>query len=105
VYHFNDNSTISILPAHSTNKLTAVVDAFLNGIKLPFTMPKDLANGCTQGLQNTKCPLEAQQAVRYHLSAPVNAPVSNVTVTIEFSLLDETKAIISCVRVDILLIK
>jgi ML domain len=91
--------------AHETKKLTALVEAYLGDVKLPFEMPKALTNACGVGLQNAKCPIDQLQVVRYHLSAPVNAPVADVTVTLEFSLMDENRDVVSCVRVDVRLVK
>lgn len=82
----------------ATNTLKAKVIPRLAGLVIPYELPKEHQDGC-QKLNNAKCPLEANQRVEASGDVPVESPVSNVKVNIEFQLHADS-GIAVCFKID-----
>lgn len=83
--------------AEEIQKLRAHARAFLEGVQLPYEVPKEDFDAC-KFLKNATCPLQKGEIVHYELIVPVNAPVTGPTVDMEFELIADNEIIIFCIR-------
>uniref|UniRef100_A0A182KBS6 MD-2-related lipid-recognition domain-containing protein n=1 Tax=Anopheles christyi TaxID=43041 RepID=A0A182KBS6_9DIPT len=88
------NFSVRFAPTFPTNTLTVDVRASLLGLFLPYEVPEHLRNGCNN--INTSCPLPAGQSVTLTGNAPVEAPLTGVTVTMEFEITGDGGQVAVC---------
>ncbi|XP_053671887.1 uncharacterized protein LOC128722090 [Anopheles nili] len=88
------NFSVRFAPTFPTNSLTVDVRASLLGLFLPYEVPESLRNGCNN--INTSCPLTAGQSVTLTGNAPVEAPLTGVTVTMEFEITGDGGQVAVC---------
>jgi ML domain len=86
--------TMEFVAAFPAKKLTNQVNAFVMGINTGYKLPDKSLNACS-GIQ---CPLLGGESLGYGLSVPVQAPMTGVTVTIEYTLLADDKKVMLCFR-------
>ena len=94
-------STIEIdfVVARGATSMTAVVRAFMGIIEIPYDLPPEAADGCSNLIAGA-CPVTAGEEVSYRLQMAVDAPINNIPVTIEGSMYDETNTLIACFSMD-----
>lgn len=85
------------LIAEETENLRAHARAFLEGVLLPYDVPKEDLDAC-KFLKNASCPLQKGEIVHYELIAPVDAPMAGPTVDLEFELIGDNSKIVFCLR-------
>uniref|UniRef100_A0A182XW59 MD-2-related lipid-recognition domain-containing protein n=1 Tax=Anopheles stephensi TaxID=30069 RepID=A0A182XW59_ANOST len=88
------NFSVRFAPTFPTNTLTVDVRASLLGLFLPYEVPEHLRNGCNN--INQSCPLSAGQSVTLTGNAPVEAPLTGVTVTMEFEITGDGGQVAVC---------
>uniref|UniRef100_A0A182JJH2 MD-2-related lipid-recognition domain-containing protein n=1 Tax=Anopheles atroparvus TaxID=41427 RepID=A0A182JJH2_ANOAO len=88
------NFSVRFAPSFPTNSLTVDVRASLLGLFLPYEVPDHLRNGCNN--IDTSCPLTAGQSVTLSGNAPVEAPLTGVTVTMEFEITGDGGQVAVC---------
>ncbi|XP_035778327.1 uncharacterized protein LOC118459236 [Anopheles albimanus] len=88
------NFSVRFAPTFPTSSLTVDVRASLLGLFLPYEVPEHLRNGCNN--INTSCPLAAGQSVTLTGNAPVEAPLTGVTVTMEFEITGDGGQVATC---------
>ncbi|KAG4076398.1 hypothetical protein HA402_005841 [Bradysia odoriphaga] len=93
----NIHFAINFEVPEETEKLRAHAKAFLEGVLLPYDVPKEDLDAC-KFLKNATCPLQKGEIVHYELIAPVNAPMAGPTVDLEFELIGDDDKIAFCVR-------
>lgn len=87
----------------ATKSLTAKVIPRVAGLVIGFELPEEHRDGC-QKLTNAKCPLAANQSVQAAGDVPVESPISNVKVNIEFQLLSDSGVAV-CFKIDAKVVK
>uniref|UniRef100_A0A182PSP0 MD-2-related lipid-recognition domain-containing protein n=1 Tax=Anopheles epiroticus TaxID=199890 RepID=A0A182PSP0_9DIPT len=88
------NFSVRFAPTFPTSTLTVDVRASLLGLFLPYEVPDHLRNGCNN--INASCPLVAGQSVTLTGTAPVEAPLTGVTVTMEFEITGDGGQVAVC---------
>ncbi|XP_058117074.1 mite group 2 allergen Lep d 2-like [Anopheles ziemanni] len=88
------NFSVRFAPTFPTSSLTVDVRASLLGLFLPYEVPENLRNGCNN--IDTSCPLTAGQSVTLTGNAPVEAPLTGVTVTMEFEIVGDGGQVAVC---------
>ncbi|XP_058446646.1 uncharacterized protein LOC131427459 [Malaya genurostris] len=88
---------------HATRTLTAIVIARVAGFAIHYELPEEHRDGCKK-LTNAKCPLAPNQRIEASGEVPVESPISNVMVNVEFQLHSDT-AIAVCFRIDAKVVK
>ncbi|XP_055587453.1 NPC intracellular cholesterol transporter 2 homolog a-like [Uranotaenia lowii] len=78
--------------------LKPLVHAKALGVTVPFVLPEDRQDAC-QWLQGTRCPLSAQEDVRYELRLPVQQAYPAIAVEVELKLVDQDEQVVSCFKV------
>lgn len=85
---------------NDASKLTASIKAHVAGIWVPWTLGdySDVCGHLTQG----QCPVNNGSEIKYglRLSIPKIAPVGTKT-TVQLSIADEKKRIVSCLRMNV----
>ncbi|XP_058060255.1 NPC intracellular cholesterol transporter 2-like [Anopheles bellator] len=90
----NFNFSVRFAPTFSTNTLTVDATATLHGLFLPYELPAHLRNGCNH--IDTSCPLASGQTVTLSAAAPVEAPLTGVTVRMEFEITGDGGQVAVC---------
>ncbi|XP_065074226.1 uncharacterized protein LOC135698264 [Ochlerotatus camptorhynchus] len=85
-----------------TNTLTVDVTATLGEFNLPYDTPEHLRDGCAN--IDASCPLAAGQEVTLSGTAPVEAPLTRVTVRMRFEINGDGGQKAVCFAADVRLI-
>ncbi|XP_062540100.1 mite group 2 allergen-like Ixo r 2 [Armigeres subalbatus] len=85
-----------------TNTLDVDVTATLGGFNLPYETPEHLRDGCAN--IDGSCPLAAGQEVTLTGTAPVEAPLVNVTVRLRFEITGDGGQPAVCFAADVRLV-
>ncbi|XP_055588063.1 uncharacterized protein LOC129740418 [Uranotaenia lowii] len=86
----------------ATGSLDVDVSARLGDFNLPYFTPDHLRNGCNN--INAQCPLAAGQSVVLSGTAPVEAPLTRVTVTMRFEITGDEGRPVACFAADVRLV-
>ncbi|XP_059610950.1 uncharacterized protein LOC132257911 [Phlebotomus argentipes] len=78
--------------------LTANVSIVLGPLQIPFALPEEDQNACNGLIGDIRCPVFSGDVPRYGLGMKVEAPVSGVTVVLEFWLEDYNRKRVVCYR-------
>ncbi|XP_052873558.1 NPC intracellular cholesterol transporter 2-like [Anopheles cruzii] len=81
-------------PFAATNLRTEVTATAL-GVTAPFELPADRAAACNW-LQNTQCPVSANEDITYRLQMPVLIIYPRVSLILEVNLVDENLRSLAC---------
>ncbi|XP_055601212.1 NPC intracellular cholesterol transporter 2-like [Uranotaenia lowii] len=84
---------------HATKSLTVKVIPRIGLIAIPFELPEEHRDGCKK-LVNAQCPLGRGQRVQAAANIPIQAPVKNVKVNVEFQLRSDSGLAI-CFKMDV----
>lgn len=84
---------------NGAEKLVPEVVATALGVTLPFPLPDDRTDACLH-LIGSSCPLSRNEDVTYKLNMPVLAIYPLVSLTIQIGLKDENNDVVTCFRVD-----
>uniref|UniRef100_A0A023EF43 Putative niemann-pick type c2 n=1 Tax=Aedes albopictus TaxID=7160 RepID=A0A023EF43_AEDAL len=94
--------SVAFAPPFATNTLAVDVTATLGDFNLPYEMPDQLRDGCAN--IDASCPLAAGQQVTLSGTAPVEAPITRVTVTMRFEVTGDGGQKAMCFAADVRLI-
>ncbi|XP_055697253.1 uncharacterized protein LOC129798240 [Phlebotomus papatasi] len=89
---------MDFLVRNSTVTITPGVSIVLGPLEIPYELPEEYLIGCNSLIGDISCPLFANDVARYGLGMKVEAPVSGVTVNLEFWLEDDWGHRIVCYR-------
>ncbi|XP_058452084.1 uncharacterized protein LOC131430839 [Malaya genurostris] len=89
-------------PSFPTSTLAVNVTATLGDFNLPYETPDHLRNGCDN--IDASCPLVTGQEVTLKGTAPVEAPLTNVTVRMRFEIDGDDDRSVICFAADVRLV-
>lgn len=81
---------------NNIKKLNAVVHATTLGITVPYDLPEDVADVCSNLMYNATCPIDRTEDVVYAFNFYVDAYYPEISVSVQISLEDEDKESIAC---------
>ncbi|GAB0087615.1 hypothetical protein DMENIID0001_019440 [Sergentomyia squamirostris] len=81
-----------------TDQLHPRVSIILGPLQIPFEIPPEDQIGCNSIIGTVHCPLFPNDVARYGLGMKVEAPVSGVTINLQFSLEDIWNQTVVCYR-------
>ncbi|KAL1384635.1 hypothetical protein pipiens_013016 [Culex pipiens pipiens] len=96
------NFSVRFAPPTATNTLTVEASARLGDFNVPYETPEHLRDGCAN--IDASCPLAAGQEVTLTGTAPVEAPLTRVTVRMRFEITGDGGAKATCFAADVRLI-
>lgn len=88
---------IFIILAHASSNLTASLDIYLVGLRIPFNLPDEALAAC-QNLITGDCPVEKGDVIEYGFMEKFDGIPVTATVTIEFGLLNDQGEKMVCAR-------
>ncbi|XP_055549101.1 uncharacterized protein LOC129732320 [Wyeomyia smithii] len=88
---------------HDTKSLTAKVIPRVGGLVIGYELPEEHRDGCKK-LTNAQCPLRKEQRIEAAGEVPVESPISNVKVNIEFQLHSDSGVAV-CFKIDAKVVK
>lgn len=90
-------SNFTLFSARDSQTLAANIKIVLGSLVIPFTLTEEDQNACN-GLIDASCPVYADKPLRYGLELVVDAPITGVTVELEFFLTDDSGERSMCFR-------
>ncbi|XP_053682143.1 uncharacterized protein LOC128732792 [Sabethes cyaneus] len=94
--------SVRFAPSFATATLAVNVTATLADFNLPYETPEHLRDGCAN--IDASCPLAAGQEVTLAGTAPVEAPLTRVTVRMRFEIAGDSGQKVVCFAADVRLI-
>jgi ML domain len=76
------------------NTLRNVVNALVLGVDSGYELPPEAVDACP----GVGCPVSAGSSVNYGLDVTVVAPITGVTATIQYQMVNENNQILVCFR-------
>ncbi|XP_037955976.1 NPC intracellular cholesterol transporter 2 [Teleopsis dalmanni] len=82
-------------------KLTAKVSATTLGLTVPYDLPEEVSDVCSNLLYGAICPIDETEDVVYRLNFYIDYLYPEISVKVEVSLMDEDNESVACFNVDI----
>lgn len=92
---------IEFTPANNANNLTPSVIATVGGLPVLYPLPDTVTNSCAHLLHGRHCPVPANQRTTLLFRFPVNPIYPPIAVTVQLTLRDHLRRVVSCFSVDI----
>ncbi|XP_004536618.1 epididymal secretory protein E1 [Ceratitis capitata] len=85
----------------NTKKITGVVHATSLGITIPYPLPDEVADVCSNLLYGAECPIDETEDVVYNFKFDVDSSYPEVSVKVQLDLVDELNQSVACFIADI----
>ncbi|KAM7363439.1 NPC intracellular cholesterol transporter 2-like isoform 2-T2 [Cochliomyia hominivorax] len=86
---------------NNINSLTAKVRATALGVTVPYELPEDVADVCSNLLDGATCPISKDEDVTFKFNFYVDTHYPEIPVAVEVSLVDEDNESVACFVCDI----
>ncbi|XP_055907528.1 NPC intracellular cholesterol transporter 2-like [Eupeodes corollae] len=84
-----------------TSEMKTLVRATTMGITVPYELPDDVSDACSNLKYGAYCPLYPEEDVTYKFLFPISNIYPEISVKIEISIVDQKKRIVTCFVCDI----
>uniref|UniRef100_A0A034WPG6 Epididymal secretory protein E1 n=1 Tax=Bactrocera dorsalis TaxID=27457 RepID=A0A034WPG6_BACDO len=81
--------------------ITGVVHATTLGLTVPYPLPDDVADVCSNLLYDAMCPIYETEDVVYNFNFYVDTSYPEISVKVQLNLVDENKDSVACFITDI----
>ncbi|XP_053953955.1 NPC intracellular cholesterol transporter 2-like [Anastrepha ludens] len=85
----------------NTKKITAVVHATTLGITVPYPLPEDVADVCSNLLYGASCPIDKSEDVVYNFKFDIDSSYPEIKVKVQLNLVDESNESVACFTADV----
>jgi hypothetical protein len=99
-------SEVDFEASFETNTVTPEVRGKALGITVKYKLPEEVVkDGCKHTITSGECPLKQGELYNFKLGLPVESPLANINVAMEFKLLGDDKKVLFCYKMQMRVVR